>query len=90
MQTLPKNKSGYQPSFGFIKILVLGIVLVIIFTILNIDIRGFVQTDLFQSNFNFFKEIVLMVLSWITNLWLEYGAEPTLYLWEKFLLPLIG
>ena len=79
----------FQKSSGFIKILILIVITVVILTILNIDIRSFVHTDLFQSNLGFAKDAILTLVIFIRDLWLEYGAEPTLYVWNNFLIPLI-
>lgn len=84
-----KKNINPQKSFGFIKILVLIVILIVILTILNIDIRSFVQTDLFQANWGFLKESILTIVVFFKDLWLEYGAEPTLYVWDNLLIPLL-
>lgn len=78
---------------GFIKWIVVILIGVFILTILRVDIRAIVNSEIGQANFTYLKELVLDVWGWLIWLWEGYLAEPVWgiinalqlpHLWEVF------
>ena len=83
------NKTQKNQS-GIIRLALAIIVIVIILTILKIDLRSFFNSELWQSNWGVAKDLALKIYHWLLEIWVKYGSEPTKYLWETILKPLIA
>jgi hypothetical protein len=65
---------------GFIKIILIVLITVVILSILNIDIRGLIESESFQKNFTYLKEVIMTIWNWIVPIWTTYLKEPVIYL----------
>ncbi len=81
MPSRPKHQQG------LIKILFLVVIVVVILTLLKIDARALIRSDLFQSNLKLAGEILGIVINFIKDLWFDYAQAPAEYLWFKVLVP---
>lgn len=63
-------------SRGFIKWIIVIIIGIFILTLLRVDIRGIVNSDVGQSNFNYLWELINQAWNWLVWLWEEHLKEP--------------
>lgn len=82
-----KEKLDYQQS-GFFRIIVAIILIAIILTLLNIDIRQVIRGELWQSDFSTVKEILLKIIQFLVNFWHQYLQNTVLYVWQNIIKPL--
>ncbi len=61
---------------GFIKWIIVILIGVFILTLLRVDIRAIVNSDIGQSNFNYLRELVTSAWEWLVWFWGEYLSEP--------------
>jgi hypothetical protein len=67
-----KNKKRGMSILGF---LVLGAIIILVLSYLNISIKGVVESPTGQENVNYVKDST-------KSLWATYLAEPASYLWN--------
>jgi hypothetical protein len=60
---------------GFIKIVFLIVLLIIILSYFNIDIRTFFESEIFKKNFNY-------VWEGIKDFWTDYLKRPAEFIWN--------
>ncbi|MBU4353388.1 hypothetical protein L6251_02190 [Candidatus Parcubacteria bacterium] len=60
---------------GFIKIVFLIVLLIIILSYFNIDIRTFFESEIFKKNFNY-------VWNGIKDFWTDYLQRPAGFIWN--------
>ncbi|MBI2482338.1 MAG: hypothetical protein HYV76_02140 [Candidatus Vogelbacteria bacterium] len=61
---------------GFIKWIIVVVVGIFILTLLRVDIRGIVNSDIGQSNFNYLWELINGAWDWLVWFWGAYLREP--------------
>jgi len=61
---------------GFIKLIILIIIVIFILSYFGINLRSIVDSETFQNNLNYAWESVKYV-------WHTYLADPARYLWDK-------
>jgi len=69
-------KTNNKQEEGFIKIILIIIIVVVILSVLNIDIRGLVESESFQNNFSYLREAGSSIWSWLVQVWGTYLKEP--------------
>lgn len=67
---------------GFIKLVIIIIVIIAILSYFNINIRSITESDLFKENFSY-------VWNWIVFAWDNYLERPFVYVWNDIFLDLI-
>lgn len=77
----PKQNSG-----GFIKIILIIIVLVIVLGIFKIDLRAIMDSEVTQRNIDVIKEAGEKVWVFSLYVWENYIKEPALGVWNQVVL----
>lgn len=72
---------------GFIKLIATIIIIVVILTVLNVDIRSIIDSELFQKNLDSVVDLGGQIISKIQEFWVKYGHEPASYIWQNWLQP---
>lgn len=67
---------------GLIKFIILIIIGILVLSYFSIDIRGIVESEQSQSNFQY-------VWGWVVFVWAEYLGEPVRYFWDEIFLGII-
>lgn len=67
---------------GFIKIIVIVILIVILLGIFGFNLRGLIEKPLVQENLNY-------VWGAVVTIWQDYLARPVMYLWNDIFIDLI-
>ncbi len=70
---------------GFIKIIVLIVAIVIILGVFNINLRGIIESDMVQTNFNYLWELLQKGGLILRDVWEAYLKTPILRVWETLL-----
>jgi len=76
------KKSKMSQQGGLIKIIIIFIIVVLILSILNIDVRGIVESEQVQTNFSYIWNVVKMV-------WSDYLSDPVTYFWNNIFIALL-
>jgi len=71
-----------QRNTGIIKFLIIIIVLILLLSYFNIDVRGIIEAPKTQENFSY-------VYGWIAFVWSEYLANPVRYFWNNIFIDLL-
>ena len=74
----------YNKQSGFLKLIVIIIILIVILSILKIDLRALVASELFQSNLKLAGEILGVVITFLKGIWVNYLQEPAIWLWSSY------
>lgn len=77
---LRKNIGSKQG--GLIKMLIIFIVVILILSILNIDLRSIVESDQVQTNFSYVWNFTKIV-------WSDYLSDPVTYFWNNIFISLL-
>lgn len=72
----------YPRNTGFIKLILIIIILIIALSYFNIDIRGVVEAPQTQQNLDYAR-------GWAVFVWSEYLANPVLYFWNNIFINLL-
>lgn len=71
-----------QRNTGLIKFIILIVILIIVLSYFNIDIRGIIETPQTQENLSYVWGVVIFV-------WTEYLSSPVLYFWNNIFIDLL-
>jgi hypothetical protein len=69
---------------GFIKIIILVLVLIVILSYFKFDIKGFVESPEFQQNWNYVWGYVKEGWDYAVNFWNTYLRDNAIAFWEWF------
>lgn len=67
---------------GFIKYVILIIILIAILSYFKINIKSIAESEIFKENFGY-------VWNWCKDVWDKYLAKPAEYLWNDIFIDLI-
>jgi len=67
---------------GFIKYIILIIILIIILSYFGINIKSIFESDLFKNNFNY-------IFGGVKYVWEAYLARPVKYFWNNIFIDLL-
>jgi len=67
---------------GFLKMLIIFIVVIIVLSALNIDIKSIVESEQAQSNFSY-------VWNFAKLIWNDYLSDPVTYFWNNIFISLL-
>ena len=70
---------------GFIKLIIIIIIVIIILTVLKINLKDIWASPTTTDNLETIKELVLKTWEAIVYIWQNYIQEPTLYIWNEWL-----
>lgn len=74
--------AGIDNQQGLVRTIILIIILILVLSFIGFDIRGFVQSDIVQSNFSY-------IWGGVTVVWNNYLSEPILYFWNNIFVTLL-
>ncbi|MFW5853077.1 MAG: hypothetical protein ACOCU8_00360 [Patescibacteria group bacterium] len=80
-------KNSSQQS-GFIKLIVIIVVIVIILSWIGFDLRQLMESELVKNNFQYLKEVLLVIWEFLVNIWNKFLAEPTIWIWDNIIIDL--
>lgn len=69
---------------GFLKLIIIVVVLIIILSVLKIDLRSLIASELFQSNLKLAGELIGVIITFLKEFWVNYLQEPIIWLWESY------
>ena len=72
----------YRYNTGLIKFILLVIILIIVLSYFNIDIRGIIEAPQTKENFGY-------LWGWSVFIWSEYLSNPILYFWNNIFIDLL-
>ena len=67
---------------GFLRFILIIIILILVLSYFNIDIRGIVESPQSQKNISY-------VWGWTSFVWMEYLRSPVLYFWNNIFINLL-
>jgi len=67
---------------GFIRLVILLIIIIAVLSYFNFDIKKFFESDIVRNNFNY-------AWNWVMYVWETYLAGPAGYLWNDIFIDLI-
>jgi len=75
---------------GFIKYIIIFIILILILSYFNIDIRGIIESPSTQKNISYVIELWNVVWQkFLKPLWDNYLSEPLLYFWQNIFIDIL-
>ncbi|MCR4284360.1 MAG: hypothetical protein NUV64_03575 [Parcubacteria group bacterium] len=67
---------------GLIKMIIIFIIVILILSVLNIDIRSIVESEEVQTNFSYIWNFAKIV-------WSDYLSDPVTYFWNNIFISLL-
>lgn len=76
-------RENYAPrQGGLIKLIIIFVIVVLILSVLNINIRSIIESEQVQTNFSY-------VWNFIKTIWSDYLAYPMIYFWNNIFIDLL-
>ena len=69
-------------SRGFVKLIIIIVILIIALSYFNIDIRGVIEAPQTQQNISY-------VWGWVSSVWNNYLRAPVVYFWNDIFIKLL-
>ena len=77
-------RSNHQS--GFIKLVLLIIVVILILSYFGVSLRGVANSQAGKDNFSFAREVALEIWDFCVGIWNNYLAEKLVYVWNEVII----